>query len=76
MTAALLMAVLSACAPATGTTIAPTPVPFIIGTALCASGGFLLVVLTEPKRLFAPMQADPEGQEAARESTAVPEDLA
>ena len=53
-----------------------TPVPFLVGTALCASGGFLLIVLTEPRRLFAPMQADPEEQEAARESTAVPEDLA
>jgi DHA1 family bicyclomycin/chloramphenicol resistance-like MFS transporter len=52
-----------------------TPVPFLIGTALSASGGFLIIVLTEPKRLFAPMQADPEEQEAARESTAVPEDL-
>ena len=52
-----------------------TPVPFIVGTALCATGGFLLIVLTEPKRLFAPMQADPEEQEAARESTAIPEDL-
>ena len=28
-------------------------VPFVVGTALCASGGFLLIVLTEPKRLFA-----------------------
>jgi DHA1 family bicyclomycin/chloramphenicol resistance-like MFS transporter len=53
-----------------------TPLPFILGTALCASGGFLLVVLTEPKRLFAPMQADPEEREAALESTAGPEDLA
>lgn len=53
-----------------------TPVPFVIGTALCASGGFLLIVLTEPKRLFAPIQADPGEQEAARQSTAVPEDLA
>jgi DHA1 family bicyclomycin/chloramphenicol resistance-like MFS transporter len=52
-----------------------TPVPFLVGTALCASGGFLLIVLTEPKRLFAPLQADPEELEAARESTAVPEDL-
>jgi DHA1 family bicyclomycin/chloramphenicol resistance-like MFS transporter len=49
--------------------------PFLIGSALCASGGFLMIALTEPKRLFAPMQADPEEQEAARESTAVPEDL-
>ena len=53
-----------------------TPVPFLVGTALCATGGFLLIVFTEPKQLFAPMQADPEEQEAARESTAIPEDLA
>jgi DHA1 family bicyclomycin/chloramphenicol resistance-like MFS transporter len=53
-----------------------TPVPFLVGTAACAAGGFLTIVLTEPKRLFAPMQADPAEQEAARESTAVPEDLA
>jgi len=33
-----------------------TPVPFIVGTALCAAGGFLLIVLTEPKRLFAGIQ--------------------
>ena len=52
-----------------------TPIPFVVGTALCAAGGFLMIVLTEPKRLFAPMQADPEEQEAARESTVVPEDL-
>lgn len=52
-----------------------TPVPFVVGTAACALGGFLLIVLTEPKRLFAPMQADPEEQECARESTAVPDDL-
>jgi len=52
-----------------------TPVPFIVGTALCAAGGFVIIMLTEPKRLFAPMQADPEEQEAARESTAFPEDL-
>jgi DHA1 family bicyclomycin/chloramphenicol resistance-like MFS transporter len=53
-----------------------TPIPFLVGTALCASGGFLLIVLTEPKRLFAPIEADPEEQEAARESPAIPEDLA
>jgi DHA1 family bicyclomycin/chloramphenicol resistance-like MFS transporter len=52
-----------------------TAVPFLVGTSLCASGGFLLIILTEPTRLFAPMQADPEEQEAARESTAIPEDL-
>src|SRR4051795_7096618 len=44
-----------------------TAVPFIVGTALCATGGFLIIILTEPKRLFAPMQADPEEQDAARE---------
>jgi MFS transporter, DHA1 family, multidrug resistance protein len=49
--------------------------PYLVGTALCAIVGFVMVVLTEPKRLFAPMQADPEEQEVARESTAVPEDL-
>ena len=30
-----------------------TPLPFVVGTALCAAGGFFLIVLTEPKRLFA-----------------------
>ncbi len=52
-----------------------TPLPFVVGTAACAAGGFLLIALTEPKRLFAPIHADPEEQEAARESTSVPEDL-
>ena len=52
-----------------------TATPFIVGTAICTSLGFLLIVLTEPKRLFAPIEADPEQQEAARESTAMPEDL-
>ena len=38
-----------------------TVIPFVLGTAACASGGFILIVLTEPKRLFArigSMQAD------------------
>ena len=52
-----------------------TATPFIVGTAICTSLGFLLIVLTEPRRLFAPMQEDPKEQEAARESTAMPEDL-
>jgi MFS transporter, DHA1 family, multidrug resistance protein len=30
-----------------------TAVPFVVGTAACAAGGFILIVLTEPKRLFA-----------------------
>jgi len=37
-----------------------TPVPFVVGTALCASGGFLIIVLTEPKRLFARIQSREE----------------
>ena len=28
-------------------------VPFAVGTAACAGGGFLFIVLTEPRRLFA-----------------------
>jgi DHA1 family bicyclomycin/chloramphenicol resistance-like MFS transporter len=52
-----------------------TVIPYLVGTALCAALGFIVIVLTEPKRLFAPMQADPEEQEAARESTAIPEDF-
>ena len=30
-----------------------TAVPFVVGTSACATGGFLIIVLTEPKRLFA-----------------------
>ena len=33
-----------------------TSLPFLVGTAACAAGGFLLIVLTEPKRLFAPIR--------------------
>ena len=39
-----------------------TVVPFAVGTAACAAGGFLLIVLTEPNRLFARLgnyRADP-----------------
>lgn len=39
-----------------------TVVPFAVGTAACAAGGFLLIALTEPKRLFARIgayRADP-----------------
>jgi DHA1 family bicyclomycin/chloramphenicol resistance-like MFS transporter len=53
-----------------------TVLPYLIGTAACAAGGFAALVLTEPRRLFAPIDADPGEREAARESTAVPEDLA
>jgi DHA1 family bicyclomycin/chloramphenicol resistance-like MFS transporter len=37
-----------------------TPLPFIVGTAACAAGGFLLIVLTEPKRLFVGVQSREE----------------
>lgn len=53
-----------------------TVVPYLIGTAACATGGFVALLLTEPKRLFAPIDDDPLEREAARESTAIPEDLA
>jgi DHA1 family bicyclomycin/chloramphenicol resistance-like MFS transporter len=45
-----------------------TSIPFLIGTALCAAGGFVLIVLTEPKRLFAAI-------ETREEPPCVPEDL-
>jgi DHA1 family bicyclomycin/chloramphenicol resistance-like MFS transporter len=48
-----------------------TPLPFLIGTAACAAGGFLLIVLTEPKRLFAPIRIDSD----AEIPPCVPEDL-
>jgi DHA1 family bicyclomycin/chloramphenicol resistance-like MFS transporter len=37
-----------------------TLVPFALGTASCAAGGFMLVVATEPKRLFARIGNAPE----------------
>jgi DHA1 family bicyclomycin/chloramphenicol resistance-like MFS transporter len=37
-----------------------TATPFVVGTALCAVGGFLIIVLTEPKRLFAGVQSREE----------------
>ena len=45
-----------------------TPIPFLVGTALAAAGGFLLIVLTEPKRLFARI-------ETREEPPCMPEDL-
>jgi DHA1 family bicyclomycin/chloramphenicol resistance-like MFS transporter len=45
-----------------------TPGPFVIGTALCALGGFVLIMLTEPKQLFARI-------ESREEPPCVPEDL-
>jgi DHA1 family bicyclomycin/chloramphenicol resistance-like MFS transporter len=50
-----------------------TPIPFLIGTAACAAGGFLLIVLTEPRRLFAPIRVD--SGNPVEEPTCVPEDF-
>ena len=36
-----------------------TATPFLIGVAGCALAAFVLVLLTEPKRLFAPLEAAP-----------------
>ncbi|HEY8434546.1 MAG TPA: multidrug effflux MFS transporter [Sphingomicrobium sp.] len=53
-----------------------TVIPYLVGTAACAAGGLVALLLTEPKRLFAGIDADPHERIAALESTAVPEDLA
>jgi DHA1 family bicyclomycin/chloramphenicol resistance-like MFS transporter len=37
-----------------------TVVPYLIGTALCAVGGFIGVVLTEPRNLFARLRVEPD----------------
>jgi DHA1 family bicyclomycin/chloramphenicol resistance-like MFS transporter len=34
-----------------------TATPFLVGTAACAAAAFVLVLLTEPKRLFAGVEA-------------------
>jgi DHA1 family bicyclomycin/chloramphenicol resistance-like MFS transporter len=44
-----------------------TVVPFVLGTAACAAGGFVLVLLTEPKRLFAGVDTSKEPKAAAEE---------
>ena len=48
-----------------------TVIPFVIGTAACAAGGFLIIVLTEPKRLFARI-----GSTQAAPFPSVPEEVA
>jgi len=37
-----------------------TVVPYLIGTALCAVGGFIGVILTEPRHLFARLRVEPD----------------
>jgi DHA1 family bicyclomycin/chloramphenicol resistance-like MFS transporter len=49
-----------------------TLAPYLLGTAACAAGGFVIIVLTEPKRLFAPIRID--SGEALE--PCMPEDLA
>ncbi|HET7604867.1 MAG TPA: multidrug effflux MFS transporter [Sphingomicrobium sp.] len=48
-----------------------TVIPFTVGTAACAAGGFLLIVLTEPRRLFARI-----GSTQAPPFPSVPEEVA
>ena len=43
--------------------------PYLLACAACALGGFAIIVLTEPKRLFAPIGPSPEA------APAPPEDL-
>ena len=52
-----------------------TPQPFLLGIGACATAAFLIIVVTEPKRLFAPIEADPEERPAIAKSPAVPDDL-
>ena len=47
--------------------------PFLLGTAICAATGFVVIVLTEPKRMFAPIRID-TGEPIPE--PCVPEDLA
>ena len=35
-----------------------TATPFVVGTAICTAFGFVAIVLTEPKRLFAPIPSE------------------
>jgi DHA1 family bicyclomycin/chloramphenicol resistance-like MFS transporter len=35
-----------------------TVLPYLVGTAACALGGFVALVLTEPRRLFAPIETE------------------
>ena len=44
-----------------------TATPFIVGTAICTALGFGVILLTEPKRLFAPIRID-SGERISPES--------
>ena len=51
-----------------------TVLPFVIGVALCAASAFLVIILTEPKRLFA--RIGTESRRPVPPEACVPEDLA
>jgi DHA1 family bicyclomycin/chloramphenicol resistance-like MFS transporter len=49
-----------------------TATPYLVGTAICAALGFVAIAATEPKRLFAGVQASADGLE---QPACMPEDL-
>jgi DHA1 family bicyclomycin/chloramphenicol resistance-like MFS transporter len=49
-----------------------TATPYLVGIALCASLAFVAIVLTEPRRLFAPIRIDRDDEPGP----CIPEDLA
>jgi DHA1 family bicyclomycin/chloramphenicol resistance-like MFS transporter len=50
-----------------------TPTPFVVGTALCAVGGFIAIVLTEPTMLFASIRM--KGPVPSTLDSSLPDDL-
>jgi len=50
-----------------------TPTPFLVGTAICAALGFLVIILTEPKRLFARIRI--EGPVPSTLDSSLPDDF-
>ncbi|MFL6730564.1 MAG: multidrug effflux MFS transporter [Sphingomicrobium sp.] len=50
-----------------------TATPYVVGTAVCAALGFGVIVLTEPRRLFAPVQRDAGGP--PEQPACIPDDL-
>ncbi|WP_309661337.1 multidrug effflux MFS transporter [Sphingomonas sp.] len=49
-----------------------TPTPFLVGVAVCAVAAFTMIVLTEPKKLFARLRVVPGDPE---DPPGIPEDL-
>jgi len=50
-----------------------TPTPFLVGTAICAALGFVVIILTEPKRLFARIRI--EGPVPSTLDSSLPDDF-